>query len=60
MLNPKQVTLDSEEAYGNDLRACLRIKIIQYVIIKGTKKQRVGDENARYIKVTWIPPKILS
>jgi len=50
MLNPKQVTLDSEEAYGNDLRACLRIRIIQYVIIKGTKRQRVGDENGTLYK----------
>jgi hypothetical protein len=45
MFNLKQVTLDSEEAYEKDLRACLGMQNIQAEVIKGSKKQRVGDEN---------------
>jgi hypothetical protein len=45
MLNLKQVTLDLKYAHGKDLRAYLSMQNIQAVMMKGTIRQRVGDEN---------------
>ena len=38
MFNLKQLTLDSEEAYGNDLKGLFKHAIIQAAMIRGVKK----------------------
>jgi len=45
MFNLKQLNLDPEETYGNFLKGLFKHAIMQAAMIKGAKKQRVGDEN---------------